>query len=176
MQGRDVGSWWHLVKRFFEVATARPLDEVERATVESWIRNRGEAELFWAQAVADQRHAFRAARRLQDLTPSRADLIRAALLHDVGKRHAGLGILRRSLAGALTKLRLPVRGSFATYVAHGALAADELTTFHAEKIVIEFARHHHDGRPSSISRDDWSLLEQADGQGKAPGTRRSAIR
>jgi len=176
MQGRQIGSWWHLARRFLEVGTARRLTEPERKMLSTWLDSAEEASLFYRQAVADQRHAFRAAQRLHHFAPDRRDLIRAALFHDVGKWHAGLGIVGRSVAGALTKLGLPLRGRFAIYVAHGVRGAEELQAIGCEEVVVEFARHHHDGRPESVDSEDWSLLEQADLPGKPPETNPPAIR
>ncbi len=176
MEGHRVGSWWHLARRFFEVATARTLNERERVSIDTWLRSTEESAVFYEQPVADQRHALRAAERMQSLAPDRRDLIRAALLHDVGKRHAGLGILLRSVAGALTKLGLPLRGRLRTYVEHGRLAADELAALGCEPVVIDFARYHHDRRPPTITEHDWGLLEQSDLPGKPPGGTSGAIR
>ena len=176
MQGRQIGSWWHLARRFIEVGTARRLTDPERRILTTWLDSAEEASLFYRQAVADQRHTYRAAHRLQHLAPDRRDLIRAALFHDVGKWHAGLGIVGRSVAGTLTKLGLPLRGRFAIYVAHGERGAEELQAIGCEEVVVEFARHHHDGRPESVGREDWSLLEKADLPGKPPETNPPAIR
>lgn len=176
MRGRAIGSWWHLARRFFEVATAGPLDDSEGAQVASWLRSTEERALFCEQPIADQRHAYRAAGRIHGLAPDRLDLIRAALFHDVGKRHSGLGIFRRSIASAMMKLGLPLRGKSAAYVDHGRLGAGELEALGCERVVVEFARHHHDGRPNEISVGDWRLLEMADHPGKPPHPQPPAIR
>ncbi len=176
MRGRAIGSWWHLARRFFEVATARRLNEPERSEIASWLSSAEESTLFYNQPIADQRHAYRAANRIHGLVPGRVDLIRAALFHDVGKRHSGLGILRRSIASALTKLGFPLRGKNAAYLDHGRLGAIELETLGCESVVVDFARSHHDGRPNAISVDDWRLLEKADHPGKPPHPQPPAIR
>lgn len=176
MQGRELGSWWHLFRRFLEVATARPLNESERRFIESLLDNRAENTLFFGQARADRRHSVRAAQKMSLLAPDRRDLARAALLHDVGKQHARLGVFGRSTASALTKLRLRPPGRLAAYLDHGRLGARDLTEVGCEAVVTGFARHHHDSRPDSISRADWALLELADSPGKPPDTPPPAIR
>ncbi|NNC40664.1 MAG: hypothetical protein HKN95_08220 [Acidimicrobiia bacterium] len=176
MQGRELGSWWHLFRRFIEVATARRLSESERTFVDSLLDNRAEGSLFFGQARADRRHAFRAAHKMSLLAPGRRDLARAALLHDVGKRHARLGIVGRSVASALAKLRLRPSGRLAVYLDHGRLGAIDLDGAGCEAVVTGFAHHHHEIRPDSISRADWALLELADSPGKAPDTPPAAIR
>ena len=54
-------------------------------------------------------------------------MVRAALLHDIGKRHARLAPVARSIVTAIAKLGLPVGRRGALYLAHGRLAADELS-------------------------------------------------
>ncbi len=111
---------------------------------------------------ADQRHAYRAARFAEQRSPQRPDLVRAALLHDVGKRHARLGILGRVLASLLRQLRLEGYGRVAVYLDHPAIGAAELEETGAEPLVVEFALHHHGKRPRTIHPDDWAVLFAAD--------------
>ncbi len=158
----ELGSWAHLVGRFFAVVTAEPLTEDERREVEEWFDLPGEATVYWEQSVADQRHGLETARMIAAARRARRDLVRAGLLHDIGKRHSNLGVIGRSLASLLAKLRLPVRGSWRSYLEHGPLGADELARFGSELLVTEFTRHHHRGRPSTITEDDWKLLKSAD--------------
>ncbi len=94
--------------------------------------------------------------------PLRRDLVRAALLHDIGKRQAGLGALGRSLASAHSKLGGVAKGKWRSYMEHGPAGAVELDILGAEPIVVDFARHHHGERPDSISGEDWTLLQAAD--------------
>jgi len=93
----------------------------------------------------------------------RRDLVRAGLLHDIGKRQSGLGPIGRSFASAHTKLGGVARGKWLSYLEHGHAGAVELEILGAELIVIDFARDHHGDRPASISEDDWTLLQAADG-------------
>ena len=157
-----LGSWAHLAGRFFSVATAAPLTDREREEVEGWLNGPGEAAAFWDQPVADQRHGWEAGRRLAARCPERRDLIRAALLHDVGKRHANLGLVGRSLASFIAKVGLRARGSWQRYLEHGPRGADELAGLGAEPIVVGFTRYHHGERPAGISPDDWRVLKEAD--------------
>jgi hypothetical protein len=122
-----------------------------------------EGALFFAQPGFDQRHGLVAARFVAEEQPERQDLIRAALLHDVGKRHAGLGPVRRSLASAYTKLGGTPKGKWQAYMNHGPAGATELDQLGAERIIVEFAHNHHGERPDSISKENWTLLQAADG-------------
>lgn len=157
----------HLVGRFFEVLGARPLSPREQ-TEAAALLTEGDRALFWAQPTADQRHGLDAARRVLAAAPGRRELARAALLHDVGKRHARLGVIGRSLASALDVLRLPTRGRLGAYLDHGPAGAEDLGSAGAEELVVAFAQHHHGSRPAAINEEDWALLLAADGE-KARG-------
>jgi putative nucleotidyltransferase with HDIG domain len=151
----------HLVRRFFEVLAARRPTPAEQLEAAALLRP-AEAALFWDQPVADQRHGLESARTVAARLPDRPDLIRAALLHDVGKRHARLGVVGRSVASALELAHLPAPGRFHRYLAHGPLGAAELERAGAEEIVVAFAAAHHDRRPPQIDPVDWQILADAD--------------
>lgn len=155
------GTWPHLASRFLEVAGARPLRPDERLKAMEWLRPE-EASFFLQQPPADQRHGLEAALSTRSERPERVDLIRAALLHDIGKRKSGLGLIGRSMASAWSKLGGRGRGRWAVYLDHGALGAEELAALGAEAIVVDFARNHHGIRPGSISEGDWDVLARAD--------------
>ena len=155
--------WIHLAERFFDVMTARRLSPREQDEVAGLIANQREADAFWDQPREDQRHGLASARYVRSTHPDRTDLARAALLHDVGKRHAGLGIVGRSLAGAARTLGIETSGRLREYLLHGVRAADELAEAGADRLVVEFARHHHDSAPPpTIAPEDWSTLVAAD--------------
>lgn len=158
----DLGSWPHLIRRFFAVLTAGPLSDEEWGEVELWLDRDEEVKIYREQPVADQRHGLEAARRIAAVGGDRRDLVRAALLHDVGKRWANLGVIGRSLASLFAKLHVPVRGSWRRYLDHGSLGADELDRLDAGSMVVEFARHHHGRRPDTIPLHEWDLLKSVD--------------
>lgn len=89
-------------------------------------------------------------------------MVRAALLHDIGKRHAWLSPVARSIVTAIAKLGLPVGCRGVLYLAHGRLAAEELSRLGAEPLVVDFAACHHEDRPDSINPEDWATLVAAD--------------
>jgi len=154
------------------VVFSRALNPSEAEEVRGWL-SQDEIEVFFDQPGFDQRHGLEAARYVADLVPHRQELVRAALLHDVGKRHAGLGLTARTLASAFIKLGGRSSGKIRTYADHGPGGAAELEARGVELIVIEFARTHHGERPISISEEDWDLLQAADRmRRKAEGGRR----
>ena len=158
-----MGRLRHLVARFFEVLAARPLTPAEQQEAGRMLCPR-DAPVFWGQAGADQRHALSAARRVAAGFPERPELIRAALLHDVGKRHTRLGIAGRVIASLVEMVGLPGPGRLGRYLAHGAIGAADLEAAGCEPIVVAFARRHHGERPVEITVDDWAILTEADGE------------
>lgn len=113
---------FHLVKRFFGSLSTAPLDDADQA----WVRDvlsAPEFELWCAQAAVDRRHSCDIARRFVVLRPqATGDEIAGALLHDIGKIDAGLGILARVIA---TVLPLPT-ARFTAYRQHHERGAQML--------------------------------------------------
>ena len=165
------GSPAHLVSRFFDSLTARPLDSAERVTVETWLDDPDLARLFFEQGSADQRHGYQAGLYV---VGERGDpeTVTTALLHDVGKRHARLGILGRSLASILILVHGPLTERMRAYRDHGRIGAGELGALQAPSLAIDFALHHHGARPPTIAGDTWDLLLASD----RPQRRRPAHR
>jgi hypothetical protein len=112
--------------------------------------------------MPDQRHGLESALAVADSEPGRRDLMKAALLHDIGKRHARLRVPGRVVASLLEIGGLPAPGRLGTYLDHGAIGAAELESAGSGALVVDFARCHHDSRPPTIDRADWALLIAAD--------------
>jgi hypothetical protein len=156
------------------VLWARSLLESERQAVRDWL-SESECTLFFAQAPPDQRHGYSAALTVVDSGSGDSGTVRAALLHDVGKRHARLGVIGRVLASMLILLHLPLPGRLGVYRDHGEIAAGELEAIGAEQLVVDFARHHHRSRPSTIDVGTWDLLQKADQPPKTRAWNRPGI-
>ncbi len=159
--GDTVSSIPHLVTRFFQVARAKRLTSHEMSEVVAWLRP-DLLDLFKSQQVADQRHGYECAKRVVAQDPQRIDLARAALLHDVGKRHARLGAVGRTLATIAGAMPVPTPKRWSLYLNHPALGAEELLAHDADPIVVDFARHQEDERPASIDEASWRLLRMSD--------------
>lgn len=156
-----LGSWRHLTARLVDVVSAKPLEPAERERVMRLLQP-SEIAMFFGQDVADQRHGLDSATHVEDRTQDRPDLIRAALLHDVGKRHAGLGPFSRILASLVIRSGLPRTSRIAAYENHGPLGAADLERIGAEPAVVAFAARHHSERPDEFGSDEWRLLCEAD--------------
>ena len=126
-----------------------------------WL-NPVETSMFTAQPIADQRHGYECGLEVASHHPERVDMVRAALLHDIGKRHARLGAVGRVVASVLIRLTPWRPGRVGLYAAHGELAARELEELGLEPLVVDFARYHHSGRPEHFDHGDWATLERAD--------------
>ena len=151
----------HLISRAIGSIRARPLTPREEAEVAGLLDDRW-AAVFWEQPVMDQRHAIDAARFVLAAIPGERDLARAALLHDVGKRHARLGVLGRVAATVLALLHLPAPGRLGVYLNHARLGADDLRG--AGDLVEAYALHQDGARPDAVPVASWALLKAADGE------------
>jgi hypothetical protein len=155
------GSYGHLASRFFDYLRARPLDDAETLAVRSVLSD-AEARLFFDQTPRDQAHGYAAAMFVRSTDVNRVETVKAALLHDIGKRQARLGLLGRVLASVMIKLGLPLSRRMADYRDHGPIGAAELGDAGSASLVVEFARNHHASRPEAVGEEDWNLLQEAD--------------
>jgi hypothetical protein len=154
------GSLGHLARRFFEVLTARPLGASEIEEIRSWLTP-GESWLFFSQVTADQRHGYQAAVVAREGGLG-ATGVSAALLHDIGKRHARLGVMGRTCASLAIKARLPLTRRWRLYRDHGETGSRELEAVRSDPLVVAFALHHHGDRPKTIPAGTWEVLVIAD--------------
>lgn len=148
----------HLVRRFLQSLVARDLSPDEDA----WVGERltaGEYALWARQAKYDRRHTYEVARRVEaDLGRSGDEVghewTAAALLHDVGKIEAGVGLVGRVVA---TLLAMPlgrervsawagrggVAGRLGRYLDHGPRGAALIRAAGGRERVAHWASIHH---------------------------------
>ncbi len=155
------GSLGHLAARFFDYLTAGELSAAEERLVRDWLSSK-EIDLFFAQSKRDRAHGFHAAMFVAEADHPSPELVQAALLHDVGKRHSDLGVVGRVVASLLIKAGLPLTERMARYRDHGLLGARDLEHSGSSRLAIDFARHHHGQRPGTIDLETWDLLQRAD--------------
>jgi hypothetical protein len=152
----------HLSRRFFGHLTAAPLTPSEQSHVRAALDDDRLSDLFFAQGPADQRHAYDVAQRFAEALPDHAAGIKAALLHDVGKRSSSVGAIGRSLATLADVFSLPMPAAWRAYRDHGPRGADDLAAAGAEPLAVAFARHHPQPAPAGFDHDVWRALLEAD--------------
>lgn len=151
---------WHLAKRFFGAMVPGGPSHADEAWVASVLPPALFAE-WHAMPGHDRRHSIGVARRLhagfRDTAHAGDDpeWIAAALVHDIGKLDAGLGVFGRVTA-TLTRgvlgpertdrwvARRGLRLRFARYYRHGELGADRIRAAGGSEIVARWASAHHD--------------------------------
>ena len=167
---RVVGRFRHLARRFFGVLSAR-VEPSELSILDRYF-SASERHLFLRMRIADQRHSLDLCGRLIRDGHSDPDLIRAALLHDVGKAFGPLPLPFR-VAFALCRMadsRLaawlahPDRpGLFLPFQIagnHAAIGARAAEQAGSNSTVVRLIAGH-----DSVGDDDLSrLLHQYDGQ------------
>ncbi len=111
---------------------------------------KGEALLFHRLRVGEQRHSLNIAYDCLEASPYHRMLIKAALLHDVGKVNSNLTLIHKALVVVIMKLPIPERilpGFLkkALYYKrqHPTLGAELLKRIGTEPSVVFLVRHHH---------------------------------
>ena len=179
------------VKQVMAALTAR-IEMVDRQFV-AYHLNIREAGLFWRMNTPDQKHALNVARTAMELwnrlikeqatadvglnPANRHLLLKAALLHDVGKVKGDISTIDKVLAvladrfcsraarrwsragrgGALDNLR----HAFYVYYHHAARSAAMLEECGVETAVVDMVRRHHQ-QPQAGDPPELILLRQAD--------------
>lgn len=123
----------HLVKRFVGSLSSAPPAVAD----EAWAMTNltmAEAELWSRMAVQDRRHSIEVARRFAELRPAATrEEMAGALLHDAGKRQAGLGTFGRVLATVVG----PRTTRFREYHDHERIGAEWAALANADPATIE---------------------------------------
>lgn len=151
----------HYVRRFFTSLSRRPPDPADDAWVRATVTET-EWPLYARLGNQDRRHSVFSGRELVRILGPDADpvLVRASILHDVGKVHADLGTFGRSVSTVLTYAlgagrvqgwagRSGFRGRCGRYETHSARGAAELTAAGSPPVVVAWAAAHH--RPGRMA-------------------------
>ena len=152
----------HLVGRFFGHISAEPPGPEDQSFVHGYLNARC-AEMFWSQSFPDQRHAVDVARRVSIALPGDPGAVEAALVHDIGKRAAGIGPVSRSIATILDAAGLPMPARRRIYRDHGRRGSVEIERAGCGELAILFARYHPGPAPAEVDAERWKVLHDADG-------------
>ncbi len=167
----------HYVRRFFTSLSTQPPTDADEAWVETFVTP-AELVLYRRLSNTDRRHLVHSARMVQSALGPDADPVwlRAALLHDVGKFDAHLGVFGRSwatvLATGLGSARVQAwhdrpgwRGRVGRYQRHGETGAAEIRAAGgSEEAAIWSELHHSPDRfaASPIPPEMLTVLDAAD--------------
>ena len=166
----------HRVGQFFLYLSAQLTPEDE-ALVKS-ILPPALLPLFRRQSAGEQKHSLKLARWLAKREPGQAELLQAALLHDVGKSVAPINLLER-VEAVLVRRLLPGpyarwaqaeprgwRKPFVTAVNHPAWGADLAAQAGASPLVVSLIRRHQDLKRAPVTEEDrlLRLLQQSEDQ------------
>jgi hypothetical protein len=146
----------HRAARFFRSLRAVPTSPGEDAWAAAHLTP-GERALYAAMPLVDRRHAVDGARLVVTRAGDDArDAVEAALVHDVGKRHATLGTFGRSLATvagwavrsdtrrSAWARRPGRRGRVGAYLRHDVVGAAEVAAAGGSALAVAWTAGHHD--------------------------------
>ena len=165
------------LSQFWRNVTAQPLKVLEQEEIAENL-NPDELALFWLMSTSDQRHAYRVYTLLRASGYSDAELLAAALLHDVGKIRADLSAWDRTVA-VLGETFLPLkakewsegeaggwRRTFVVRERHAGWGASLAGDAGSREGVIDLILRHQDSLPENGSGEDehLALLQWADDQ------------
>lgn len=165
------------LSQFWRNVTAQPLTALEQDEIAEKL-NPEELVLFRLMSTSDQRHAYRVFKLLQASGHSDADLLAAALLHDVGKIRADLSAWDRTVA-VLGETFIPQkakawgeggaggwRRTFVVREQHAGWGAALAGDAGSREGVIDLILRHQDPLPVNESGEDerLTLLQWADDQ------------
>jgi len=151
--------WLYRTRQFLRSVTAR-VDPAQRERVETLLPVRLSA-LFYRMDARDQAHSLRVLRELQGRGVQDIDLLRAALLHDVGKSRCPISPFERALVvlanravpGLVIRLgQRPARGPLRAFVAaagHPAWGAAMVEAAGGSERLAALVRFHQES-PESI--------------------------
>lgn len=157
--------------QFWRVLTAGKLPESAWAEI-SAVLGEDELALFQRFSNSDRRHSYRVLRTLKSAGDQHADLLAAALLHDIGKTQAALSIWQRSLI-VLGSAIFPQRSAqwgqgkanswrapFAVKEKHPDWGADMAQKAGSRPLTVELIRRHQEPLPAVVEREADRLLRR----------------
>jgi hypothetical protein len=158
----------HLAKRFFGSLVPRGPSKVDAEWAEAQL-SPAELELWRQMTRNDRRHSVGVARRVDAAlgADASAPVLAAALLHDVGKLDANLGVYGRVIAtisGAVVRhdedtIRDWTRTRGFTrrvglYLQHPRLGGDMLALAGSDPLTVAWTREHH------LPAEEWTIPEE----------------
>mgnify|MGYP001212247910 CR=1 FL=1 len=163
----------HLVRRFF-TSLGRTSPDVPDVIWAKGILLEPEFELWEKMTPSDQRHSIAVAQMAGNELPDDVTVVRAGLLHDVGKIAVRSGLITRVLA-AITKPLVTQhridrwsrgKGPLATlgvFMAYPQLGASMLREAGSDEFIVRWATEHHlPAAQWTVERTRAEVLQRAD--------------
>ncbi len=119
-----------------------------------------EIQLFYRLRIGEQRHCLNIAYDCLSIDKNNPALLKAALLHDVGKVKSNLTLINKALAVVSEKLNLPKKVMpkflkkalyFKTH--HPKIGAEMLKEIGTETAVVLLTRYHHEDLAGKLTTD-----------------------
>lgn len=166
------------LQQFWRNLTAGPLTLEARSEIEALL-SPSELALFEQYSLADQWHSYRVLRMLCEAGHTQPDLLRAALLHDIGKSRVRLSLVDRTLIVAAEVIAPDTvkawgqemsdgwKRPFAVRAHHPAWGAEMAAAAGSTPGVVELIRRHADDGPWDESQPieaSLAALQWADDQ------------
>lgn len=175
------------IKQFFHAITAK-VSFADALYVREML-GMDETILFFAMSIEDQRHAIDVAHTVEHLYDKMSEekkekidghiLVKAALLHDVGRVKGDMKIHQKVLCVLLDKwdpqhARLLAKSNgdkgslahaFLAYYRHPKIGAEKLEEIGADSRIVYLVRHHHSKKKDKENElyKELTLLKKADG-------------
>lgn len=160
---------WYRLWQLRELLFARPLTGASWQVVEA-VLNPAEQALFTRFGAPDRQHGVRVLQRLQDAGHQHPALLKAALLHDVGKTRVRLGWMDRALVvagGALLPSRARAWGNgeaagwrrpFVVRAQHPAWGAEMAAAAGCDPLTVRLIRRHQEKLAGTAVTEEEKLL------------------
>jgi hypothetical protein len=155
--------------QFWRNMTAAPLSPEAMGAVTAVLTTE-ELALFNRFSLSDQQHSYQVLYSLQTAGWTQPSLLKAALLHDVGKSCISLKVWERSLAVLLAMVapqRMEAWGQgeaqgwrrpFVVKAQHPAWGADMVAAIGGDSLTVDLIRHHQDNLGETADSPEERLL------------------
>lgn len=136
------------IRQFINGINAKIYNE-DRIFIENYLNDK-EQELFYKLRLSEQRHSLNVAYGCHKEMPDNTTLIKAALLHDIGKIGSNLSIINKSLAVISIALKIEdsylptfLRQALHYKLNHGQLGYELLNHIVSNEKILMLIKHHH---------------------------------
>jgi len=154
------------VKQFIKGLTA--LIFKDYTLIDKYLNDK-EKELFYKLPAHERKHAVDTANTIIgfNISGDKTILIKAALLHDIGKAGSKIGLIKKSILVLMDRFLPELSRSFSrkinmfyVYYNHPEIGAEYLENINTDKNIVLLVRYHHSKEDVDI--DGIGLLKTAD--------------